>query len=174
MKTILLATDFSLASRNASLYGMELAKALNANIILLHSYIAQPDAPTLNVSKSRYDTMMRAEKRLLDEADFLDPKSEIIEIICDEGVAHNSIMNVANEKKTDFIIVGRKGNGEAIKNIFGSTATALAKNTNIPVIIVPEDAKFENPVIEINAGDSVKNIKTKVSGSFLECHVQIF
>jgi nucleotide-binding universal stress UspA family protein len=144
MKTILIATDFCPASRNASLYGIELAKALKAKIILFNAFNA--DASTSSEPKKRklrYDALMQSDKRLLDEADFLDPEHEIMEVICDEGVAYRSIMDVANEKKVDCIVVGRKGNGRTIKDLFGSTATALTKNSNITLIVVPENAKFE-------------------------------
>jgi len=159
MKTILIATDFSKASRNASLYGVQLAKALNANIILFNAYKVPPPAPALNASISRYDIMMQTDKQLLDEADFLDPKRAIIEIICDEGVAEDAIINIANEKKVDFIITGMKGSGKNFRKIFGSTATLLAKNTNIPLVIVPEDARFKNPDIVVFASDNIDSDK---------------
>ncbi len=155
METILIATDFSTASRNASLYGVQLAKALNANIILFNAYKVPPPAPAFNASISRYDIMMQTDKRLLDEADFLDPKRTLIEIICDEGMAEDAIINIANEKKADLIITGMKGSGKNFKKIFGSTATSLVKNTSIPVIIVPEDASFKNPDTVVFAGDNI-------------------
>ncbi len=158
MKTILIATDFSPASRNASIYGIELAKALEAKIILFHSFMASSTSSELKGGEFLYDTMMQADKRLLEEADFLDPKHESMEIICDEGIPYGCIMNVADEKKVDFIVVGRKGNGNTIKDLFGSTATALAKNTNIPVIIVPENAKFEKNKVKKNKGAILKKI----------------
>ena len=162
MKTILIATDFSPASRNASLYGIELAKALKAKIILFNAFNA--DASTSSDPKKRklrYDALMQSDKRLLDEADFLDPEHEIMEVICDEGTAYHSIVDVANEKKVDCIVVGRKGNGSAIKDLFGSTATALTKNSNITVIVVPENAKFERNRVVKNRKAIVKPIKPK-------------
>lgn len=159
MKTILIATDFSNASRNASLYGVQLAKALDANVILFTAYKIPSPAPALNVSISRYDIMMQTDKRLLEEADFLDPKRAKIEIICDAGLPEDAIINIANEKKVDFIITGMKGSGKNLKKIFGSTATLLAKNTNIPLIIVPEDARFKNPDIVVFASDNIDSDK---------------
>ena len=144
MKTILIATDFSPASRNASLYGIELAKGLKANIILFNAFDSSVStSPILNKTKSQYEALMESDKRLLEEAEFLDPEHTIMDVICDEGVAYDSIVDVANEKKVDCIVVGRKGNGSAIKDLFGSTATALTKNSNITVIVVPEKAKLE-------------------------------
>jgi hypothetical protein len=48
MKAILIATDFSTASRNESLYGLKLAKALQAKIILFNAYNVPLPAPALN------------------------------------------------------------------------------------------------------------------------------
>lgn len=155
MKAILIATDFSTASRNASLYGLKLAKALHAKIILFNAYNVPLPAPALNVSISRYDIMMQTDKRLLDEADFLDRGREIIEIVCDEGAPEDAVVNIANEKQVDFIVVGMKGSGKNLKKIFGSTATHLIKRSNIPVIIVPEEAKFSIPKIILYATDTI-------------------
>ena len=161
MKTVLIATDFSHAARNASLYGIELAKALDAKIILFNAYEVPQPAPGLGVSVSRYDIMMQTDKRLLDESDFLDPKREIIEIICDEGGAEDAIINIANEKKVDFIIAGMKGSGKTFKRIFGSTATSLIKKSNIPVIVVPDDVKFSIPKTILYASDITSDTNTE-------------
>ena len=162
MKTILIATDFSPASRNASLYGIDLAKALKAKIILFNAFNggAFPSSEPKK-RKLRYDALMQSDKQLLEEADFLDPEHEIMEVICDEGTAYHSIMDVANEKKVDCIVVGRKGNGSTIKDLFGSTATALTKNSNITVIVVPENAKFERSKAIKNKKAIVKPIRSK-------------
>ena len=139
MKTILIATDFSDASRNASLYGVQLAKEINANVILFNAYKIPHPAAALNMSISRYDIMMQIDKQLLDEADLLDPNKNVIEVITDEGVAEDAIINIAKEKKADLIIIGMKGSGKSFKRIFGSVATALTKNTHIPLLLLVQD-----------------------------------
>ena len=143
MKTILIATDFSHASRNASFFGIGLAKALGANILLFNSFKSS-DAGSL------YEIMLKAEAQLLDEADFLDPGHKLMEVVCEDGEAYRTILNVAKEKNVDFIVVGRKGNGDSIEELFVSTATALGKNTSVPLIIVPENAKFETDVVKMS------------------------
>ena len=153
MKTILIATDFSSASRVASLYGVQFAKALNAKIILFNAYKIPHSVPALTVGISRYDIMMQTDKKLMDEADFLDPKRTLIEIMCDEGDAENAIINIANEKKIDFIIAGMKGGGKNLKKIFGNTAASLTKDTNIPLILIPENAGYKSPEIIVFASD---------------------
>src|SRR5664279_3701330 len=138
MKTILIATDFSSASRVASLYGVQLAKALNAKIILFNAYKVPHAAPALELGISRYDIMMQIDKKLMDEADVLDPKRGLVDIMCDEGEAASAILNIVKEKAIDFIIAGMKGSGKNIKKIFGSTATSLTKDSHKSLILIPE------------------------------------
>ena len=158
MNTILIATDFSDASRNASVYGVRLAKALKAKILLFNTYKIPTPAPGLSVSISGYDVMMQTDKRLLDEAALLDPDRQLIDISCDEGETAAAILNIANEKKADLIIAGMKGNGKNLKKIFGSTATALIKRSTIPVVIVPEEAKFTAPKTILYASDAKPDV----------------
>ena len=155
MKTVLIATDFSRASRNASLYGIAFAKAIGAKIYLFNSYKVPNPAPGLNTSISRFDIMMQTDKRLLEEADAIDPGRRDVEIICDEGESAEAILRLAKEKSVNFIIVGMKGSGKNVKKIFGSTATALAGNCSIPVIIVPEHAQYRAPQVLVYATDSI-------------------
>ena len=159
MKTILIATDFSAASRNASLYGIALAQSLNAKVILFSAYQVPSPMPSLNLSISTYGLMKDAEQKLEDEARIIMQDSTIpIEQITDHDSAENGINNIAKEKNADFIVVGMKGSGKNFKKIFGSTASALANSTGVPLIVVPEDAKFSSPKIIVFASDI--NIET--------------
>ena len=154
MKTILIATDFSEASHNASLYGIELAGILDAKVILFSAYQVPSPLPALNVSISEYGVMKDTEQKLADEAGLIiqDYKIEI-ERVCEHGEAEKAINNIAKEKKADFIIIGMKGTGKNFRKVFGSTATALAKTTEVPLIVVPEEAKFTAPKTIVFASD---------------------
>jgi nucleotide-binding universal stress UspA family protein len=110
---------------------------------LFNAFRANASPLELKPGKLLYDAMLQSDKRLLEEADFLDPEHQLMEVVCDEGISYNSIMEIANEKKVDCIVVGREANGNNITDLLGSTATALTKNSNIPVIVVPEEIGFE-------------------------------
>ena len=106
------------------------------------------------MSISRYDIMKQTEKKLADEADKLNYINvPPINIICDEGVAEDAIIKIATEKKADFIITGMKSSAKNIRRIFGSTVTGLARKSNIPVMIIPESAKFIPPKTILYASD---------------------
>jgi len=154
MITILIATDFSSASRNATLYGLQLAREINAGIILFNAYDIPTPVAGLNVKISRYSVKTLTDQKLKDEAEkFKYINMPSIITMCDEGDV-DTIINVANDKKVDFIVIGMKGGGKNFKKIFGSTATSLAKRTNIPVIIVPECASFKTPHNIVFANDT--------------------
>jgi len=153
MKTILIATDFSHEARIASLFGVQFAKALDAKVILYNAYKTPRPLPAPNVEISRYDIMMQTDKKLMDEADFLDPDRSLIEIMCDEGETEDAIITTANEKKVDFIVAGMKGTGKNLRKIFGTTAVALARNANVPLLLVPENAVYKYPGTIVFASD---------------------
>ena len=67
MKTVLIATDFSKAARNALVYGLQVAKEINANVILFNAYTVPTPAPALNVGVSRYDVKVQVDQKLKDE-----------------------------------------------------------------------------------------------------------
>ena len=146
MKTILIATDFSKASHNATIYGIKLAQDINASVLLYNAYTVPTPPAGLALGISSYDIRVQMEDKLREEINGLQYLNmPLIMPVCDEGNTADAILSIAQEKKADFIVVGMKGNGKGFRKIFGSTATALAKKTNIPVIVVPEFAKYKSP-----------------------------
>ena len=115
---------------------------MKAKIILFNAYKVPNIPPAFGLRISRYDIRLRADNRLLDEAEFLDPNGKIIDILSEEGEAGNVILNIANEQNVDCIIIGMKGKGN---KTFGRTATTLALKSNIPVIAIPERTRYTVP-----------------------------
>jgi nucleotide-binding universal stress UspA family protein len=143
MKTIIVATDFSAASHNAAKYAVEMANALQARILLFNAYQVPLSIPESYVVVNPTEVKKAAEDYLLDEVVSLRKKSMYpIEILAAEGNATECIMHHA-EKYTDcLLVVGMKGDGKKTRNVFGSTASGLARKSNVPLLIVPENAVF--------------------------------
>ncbi len=153
MKTILIATDFSQASRNASLYGMQFAKALNAYVILFTAYSVSPDIAAVNMQVSDDDVRKQTENKLIHEADIITNGEPLpIEIVYEKGLPEKAILAAANEKEADLIIVGIKSSND-IKKLFGSITTSIIKHSNIPVILIPEKVMFSKPKTIVYASD---------------------
>lgn len=145
MKTIFIVTDFSSASHNASKYGVELASALGAKIVLFHAYTIPLSIPESYVIVSPEDVRKTAEDYLLEEVMSL-RKSTVqpIEIIAEEGPAIDSIMKHAIQFENCLIVAGMKGEGGVIKRTFGSTISGLARKSTQPMVVVPEVATFKS------------------------------
>ncbi len=154
MKTILIATDFSKSARHASMYGIQLAKAMNANVILFTGYDVPHNIAATTMQVSHYDVMIQTEQKLSDEADVIaDGARSDIHIVCEEGKAEKSILAIANEKEANLIIVGMTGGGNNLKKLFGSITTSLVKDSNIPVLVISEKSVFSEPRTILYASD---------------------
>ncbi|MEJ7682491.1 MAG: universal stress protein [Segetibacter sp.] len=116
MKTILIATDFSHAGRNATQYGFEFAKTIEAKVILFNAFqfpSAHPESlvyyPVDELEKFSY-------RQLAIEAETIDPSCKVAyETQSSLGPVMDSILAVANENNVSFIIAGMKGHGKEIR-----------------------------------------------------------
>lgn len=143
MKTILIATDFSSAAHNATIYGFELARQIQAKVILFTAYQTQPNLPDSSLQLTAIDLQRNAYKKLLDEADAIDSqRTVLLETECLNGPVNSSILAAAKENKASYIIVGMKERGKEIRKYFGSTVTDLCKISRVPLIVVPANAVF--------------------------------
>lgn len=147
MKTILACTDFSPAARNASSYAAQLAKLLDARLILMTAY--QPDPVVVTETPlivSAEELQEVTEKQLKSEVSRLHVGPNLKVAICSrEGFASGAILEAAEEWDADLIVTGMKATGKKIRRVFGSTVTGLARKTKIPMMVVPENALYEHP-----------------------------
>jgi nucleotide-binding universal stress UspA family protein len=166
MKTILVPTDYSDIADNALRYAIELAKLSKAKIILLHAYqipLPAGDAPVLMVSpleleKENLVRIKKLEKKFVKE---LAGKVKIEHII-NAGFITDEILTVAKEKKADLIVMGVTGVGKVAEALIGSNTTALIKKTQIPVLVIPKDARYKKISKIVLAYDSKGKIEESV------------
>ncbi len=147
MKTILIATDFSKAAHNAALYSMELAKAFNARLMLFNSFqpvpvsvdVAPVFVPLGYLSASALDT-------LHNEAETINPVHEVaVTTGFEEALTtEDAILQAASAIQADLIVLGMKEHNQGIRKWFGSTVTALANKTTIPLLVVPESNSYQS------------------------------
>lgn len=147
MKTILIATDFSEAARNASRYGIQLAKLTQSKIILFHSYhipVPATEVPVLISFEGLEEDNLRV---LAAEKKALDPTNELeIECLAIAGFAVDNIIETENLRSPDLIIMGMRGVGKLSEYLLGSNSTSLISRTATPILVVPEGAKFKTPM----------------------------
>jgi nucleotide-binding universal stress UspA family protein len=148
METILIATDFSAAAKNAVNYGADLAKFFDAKIVLLNIF---------SLPLGGYDNMapmnVIAEMKDSGTANLNDVASNIIkrlgydpgiECVCESGSVVGIINSLVSEKGADLVVMGMVGQAGAVKRkLIGSTSLSAARNLNVPVVIVPEKAIYK-------------------------------
>ncbi len=148
MKKLLIPYDFSEPSSNALNYGIEMAKYLSANIVLLH--INQ--IPVMNSEfglsgysiTETYKEHESALKKIAEDIKLREPLIEEVLYYCEIGDATDVIIEFSNVHQIDLIVTGIGGHGNAfMKNLIGSTAVSVARGINDPLIIVPPDVVFK-------------------------------
>src|SRR5689334_9682855 len=123
MKNILVAVDFSEASRRATDYAAALAKSFDSNIVLLHAYyIPVPigDAPGF-IPLSFEEVQQENEALLQREIEYVAGKYGIAaDGYVRAGFAPGIIKELVEEINASLLVMGMKGAGKS-SGSFGST-----------------------------------------------------
>lgn len=148
---ILTPTDFSGLSKVGVNYAVKLAKKLNAEIVLLHAVFINAPPRTQSSLKTRQildamvDNVAQEFISLVNEIKLeTGGKLNISYEIVKGYPVKDVVETFAQHNDIDLIIMGTKGAGGLKKVLMGSNATAVIGNSSIPVITVPEHARFRN------------------------------
>jgi len=144
MKTILLLTDFSNNARNAIKYAIQ-AFGEDVDYILLNSYIISQ--PSITVVKEVDIILEKSQKGLINELDLIKsefPESLGIKIttLCKYGSPSEAIKTIQKDNKIDMVVMGTKGASGITKVLIGSVTARVIKESLLPILAIPEDAKF--------------------------------
>ena len=134
MRTIIAPVDFSDASINALSFSAELAKRASARLIITNILKqGEPDGDSKEKLKSIESNLKRSFSEEL--------KSEII-------VTHGDLVSSMKEliaiHQPQLIVMGTKGASGLKKILIGSNTVNLLAKITVPVLVVPEVARFEN------------------------------
>jgi nucleotide-binding universal stress UspA family protein len=146
-KKILVPTDFSDAGRNASEYAVELAKAMQYDVVLFHVFNTPVVVSNDVMSPMMVDTV-QIEKdikvRLKEEATFLQLKHNIeVAYESADGMIVDEILEAERAHEPAFIVMGMREAGALSEYILGSTSTDIMLRIHSPLLIVPEKAVFK-------------------------------
>jgi len=142
MKKILVPTDFSAASRNATVYTASLAKDMQATVQLLHVYQDYPSGAMGPETWVVPLTEMRVylNKQLNQELSFLEEKGITGSVKLEEGFRGQTIARVAEETGAELIVMGSKTENRS--RFWGSTVNKVIRDSAVPVLVVPEDLSY--------------------------------
>lgn len=144
MKTIVVATDFSTAGRNAVNYAAGFAAMINAELLLFHVYqlpVVYYEIPVaLDEQKLALDAeknLIRMEKQLLKEN-----KNQTIKTAVRTGEFFTELQAFCDIIKPYVVVMGSQGSTATDRFIFGGHSVYAMKHLNWPLITVPPEAQF--------------------------------
>jgi nucleotide-binding universal stress UspA family protein len=172
MKTIIIPTDFSSSATNALHYGLDMAKAINASVMLLHVYsvpVSYAEVPVVLVSldemKKTADLQMEALKK---ETEHLVSGSIKIYSETVLGSVADEIENCCNKIKPFAVVMGSKGASNLEKIIFGSNTLTVIRHITWPVICVPPGRIFGNGIKKIGFACDFRNVVQSTPATFIK------
>jgi len=134
MKTILAPIDFSEASINALSFAAELSKRTSARLFIL------------NIVQNGEDEKETKNKLNAVESDL--KKSFSSDLKFESFLAHGDLVStfkkVISSHHPDLIVMGTKGASGLKRILIGSNTVHVIANTKMPVLVIPEVARFEN------------------------------
>lgn len=148
MKTLLVPTDFSASAEHATLYAAELAKIIDATVLLLHVYqlpLTMSDFPVMVVSadelKKNADIGL---ERAKDAAQMAAPGVRFV-TESRMGDVVQEINEACDKNEVTAIVTGTKDLSGFERFLVGSTTFSLVKNCSLPLVAVPEAAVITKP-----------------------------
>ena len=157
MKTVLIAHDFSDLSGPVLRTGTDIAKALGAGILLLHTepprtgYIYYSPGYTYHgilgfgieesVMQEIETEQLNHDRQALDMLEKQLEKDGIsVESLLMTGDPSQAILDISSEREVEMIVVGAHSHGAFYKFLFGCVDSELIRKAPCPVLVVPESA----------------------------------
>jgi nucleotide-binding universal stress UspA family protein len=141
-RRILCPVDFSPGAVRALEVALSLAEEADAQLTLLHVIEMPPELREFPITGDIDIPRLHAEA----EADRLRRLRELVpaqardfctvETMVREGAAYRAILQVANERQDDLIVMGVQGRGALDLMVFGSNTARVTRNASCPVLIV--------------------------------------
>ncbi|MGZ3862195.1 MAG: universal stress protein [Bacteroidia bacterium] len=146
METILVATDFSPSADNAANYAAELAKFFDAKLVIVNAYSMPPVNYEAGFSVELLSAVQEGSKKQLEDLKKqLLVKSPYLNIECvsSMGFPVDVINEAAGNSRADLIVMGIVGEaGKFKEHVIGSSAVRVARHSDVPTFIIPENVKY--------------------------------
>lgn len=156
MKKILVPTDFSVPAENAARYAVQLAKVLNANILLCNAIKAPADTPIAaqvawplmdyTTLKEEVTSDLDVLVQKLCASTNLDNNQSVCPRIAYEsakGTVHEVVSTLVKEREIDLVVMGMAGAGGVIQFLLGSNSKEMIEKADFPILLVPYVAGFK-------------------------------
>lgn len=133
MKTIIAPIDFSDVSNNALLFAAELSQRTSAQLVVVH--IMQENEDEAEASKK-----LNLCTSFIHKSFGSDLSCESIAL---KGNFVSSLKGLIGLHRPDLVVMGTKGASGLKKILIGSNTVKVLANVQVPVLVIPEAARFE-------------------------------
>src|ERR1051326_319229 len=131
VERILVATDFSLCSLRALEHAEELARKLDAELVLLHA-----ERVPVAGSEIADPTHVAAERELARTIQLLRNHRFKVRSLLRAGAPDEEILNVAETERASLIVIGTHGPKGVAHMLLGSVAERVVRSAPCPVLTV--------------------------------------
>lgn len=145
--SILVPTDFSEYSDRAFAWALEMAEKWRATLELLH-VVPTPTYPPMMIGESGfnpadYESSLRddAQKQVAAMAGRADKPGVAIKTTVVVGSPFHDICTIAEQAKSDLIVVGSHGRTGLSHILLGSVAERVVRHAPCPVLVVGKGAQ---------------------------------
>jgi len=143
MKKIIVPTDFSENALNAAKYAIGLANDIDAEVILYHTYKTPMPILEIPTLPTTFADMKKANKESLKKlAEKLDSK-RITGYESDDHSFLEGLARLVKNENADFVVMGTQGASGLKKALIGTNTADVINKIPVPVLAVPEHAKYK-------------------------------
>lgn len=139
-RRLLIPIDFSAGSLRALDFADSLARRFNAAITLVH-VIDPLHAPgrfdATRLRSLRAEALEDAKAKMVELAALHSAPPKPMKYHVIDGIIHDAIVKFASESKTDWIVMGSKGQTGVKRLLAGSVAENVVRHARCPVLVVP-------------------------------------
>jgi len=149
IKNIIVATDFSVTSRQAYRYAVELAETLQASLTVVHvieNVVMLSDVVSTPFLENDDQELIKDVKEMIaeeKEATAGTATNQHVKIKILKGDVVDVLTDLSKNKETDLIVIGTTGLSDVLEKIFGSISVKVSNKAHCPVIMVPRGAKWK-------------------------------
>ena len=135
---ILLATDGSERALTAATHALELATRFDAELHALFVIETRTAYDTAIVDREEARANLReiGTEALADVEQLAVDSDRAVETAIEEGVPAEEIVDYANTRDIDLVVIGERGHSEFTTVLLGSTAETVLYELAIPVVVV--------------------------------------